>query len=130
MPFQTTAPHRSALRWSRLTGSVDASVDPLCELGETAATRAEQLDDGERESGRGHLARERARDAAFDAAQRAAHVADSRWAITVLLRISDVLDRCGDRHDAVGMQARAPRLMAGDGAVPPDLQQLPGVRDA
>jgi tetratricopeptide (TPR) repeat protein len=119
-----------ALRWSRLTGSVDATVDLLCELSETAATRAEQQDDGERDSGRGHLARERARDAAFEAAQRAAHVADSRWEITVLLRISDVLDRCGDRDDAVGMQARALRLMAGDSAPPPDLQRLPGVRDA
>ena len=119
-----------ALRWSRLTGSVDATVDLLCELSETAATRAEQLDEGARESGRGHLARERARDAAFEAALRAAHVADSRWEITVLLRISDVLDRCGDRDDAVGLQARAMRLMAGDAAAPSDPQHLPGVRDA
>lgn len=119
-----------ALRWSRMTGSVDATVDLLCELGETAATRAEQLDDGERESGRGHLARERARDAAFEAAQRAAHVADSRWEITVLLRVSDVLDRCGDRDDAVGLQARALRLLAGDAAAPADPWRLPGARDA
>jgi tetratricopeptide (TPR) repeat protein len=119
-----------ALRWSRLTGSVDATVDLLCESSETAATRAEQLDDGERRSGRGHLARERAREAAFEAARSAAHVADSRWEITVLLRISDVLDRCGDRDDAVGLQTRALRLMAGEAGAAPDPQHVPGVRDA
>jgi tetratricopeptide (TPR) repeat protein len=119
-----------ALRWSQLTGSVDATVDLLCESSETAATRAERLDDGERDSGRGHLARERAREAAFEAARRAAHVADGRWEITVLLRISDVLDRCGDRADAVGLQARAMRLMAGNSAPLLEPHQLPEVRDA
>ena len=119
-----------ALRWSRLMGSVDATVDLLCELSETAASRAEMDDDGDRNSGRGHLARERARDAAFEAAQRAAQVADSRWEITVLLRISDVLDRCGDRDDAVDLQARAMRLMAGDAGTPTEPQALPALHDA
>lgn len=119
-----------ALRWSRLMGSVDATVDLLCELSETAATRAELDDDGDRQSGRGHLARERARDAAFEAAQCAAQVADSRWEITVLLRISDVLDRCGDRDNAVDLQARAMRLMGFDGGTPSETQPLPLSRDA
>jgi hypothetical protein len=38
-----------ALRWSRMTGSVDATVDLLCELAETAATRTERLDGGDRD---------------------------------------------------------------------------------
>ena len=40
-------------------------------------------------------------------------VADPQWEITVLLRVSDVLDRCGDHDDAVALQSRAMRLMYG-----------------
>ena len=43
----------------------------------------------------------------------AGHVADAQWEVTVLLRISDVLDRCGDHDDAVQLQARAMGLMYG-----------------
>jgi hypothetical protein len=40
-------------------------------------------------------------------------VADTGWEAQVLLRISDVFDRCGDRDDAVQLQTRALRLMSG-----------------
>lgn len=76
------------------------------------------------------MARERARSAAFEALQLAAHVADSRWEITVLLRICDVLDRCGDRDDAIGLQARALRLMAGDPTMPADLPRPAAISEA
>lgn len=108
-----------ALRWSRLTGSVDLTVDLLCTLCETAVGHAEQQDDGDRHSGRGHAARELARAHAFEAAQCAGSVADARWEVSVLLRISDVLDRCGDRHDALALQTRALRLINRDLAPEP-----------
>ena len=47
-----------------------------------------------------------------------ARVADPQWEIKVLLRVSDVLDRCGDHDDAVELQSRAMRLMYGDAATP------------
>ena len=60
----------------------------------------------------------RARDYVAQAAERAGQVADSRWEIQVLLRISDVLDRCGDRSEAVLLQTRAMRLMAWEDTAP------------
>lgn len=100
-----------ALRWGRSSGSNDLVVDLLCELCETEATQAEILDAGQR--GGGRTARERARDHAFEASVLACRVADPSCEAKVLLRISDVLDRCGDRDDAVQLQTRALRLMSG-----------------
>ena len=40
-------------------------------------------------------------------------MADPSWEVLVLLRVPDVLDRCGDRADAVLLQTRALRLMTG-----------------
>jgi tetratricopeptide (TPR) repeat protein len=116
-----------ALRWARSTGSVDLAVDLLCELCETAA----RLCDGHEanRSGSGHAARERARDHAFEASQLAHQVADPAWEITVLLRISDVLDHFGDRDDAVQLQSRALRLMAGDAASLPDALSMPAAKN-
>ena len=65
------------------------------------------------DSRRSHAALERTRDWAFEATGLAGHVADPQWEIKVLLRISDVLDRCGDHDDAVELQSRAMRLMYG-----------------
>jgi hypothetical protein len=98
----------SALRWSRLTGAADTSVDLLCELVETLAEQAQEQETRRNGSGRG--ARDRARDHIFEAAKLAGHVADPRWEVTVLLRLSDVLDRFGDRDDAVRLQVRALQL--------------------
>ena len=100
-----------ALRWSHAVGSVDARADLLCEWVELLA---EQADAAERlERGSGRPARERARDAIFEASQAAARVADPRWEVTVLLRLSDVLDRFGDRDDATLLQMRALQLTVG-----------------
>jgi hypothetical protein len=54
-------------------------------------------------------------------------VADPDWEIKVLLRVSDVLDRCGDRDDAVQLQTRALRLMAHDATAQIDPRVLPGL---
>lgn len=119
---------KQALVWGRMTGSVDHTVDLLCELCEAAARVAEQHEAAEETPGAGHAARERARDHAFEATHLAGRVADPRWEIKVLLRISDVLDRCGDRDDAVSLQTRALRLMSGDLAASlPDVATLPGM---
>jgi hypothetical protein len=107
-----------ALRWGRVTGSNDLLVDLLCEASETACSLAEHLD--ARRAGQGRPARERARDHAFEVTTLAGHTADTHWEVQVLLRISDVLDRCGDRDDAMLLQTRALRLMSGS------LQHGPG----
>ncbi len=115
-----------ALRWGRMAGSTDLVVDLLCELSETTTALAEDLD--ALSPGSGHAARERARDHAFEASTLASRVADNAWEVQVLLRVSDVLDRCGDRDDAVLLQTRALRLMAGSlAAGPSDAALLPSL---
>ncbi len=101
--------HQS-LRWSYALGGVDLRVELLCELAELSCEAAEAADgeDGERQR---RLARDCARDMAFEAARVAAHAADPHWEIKVLLRASDTLDRCGDHDDAITMQTRAMTLM-------------------
>jgi len=101
-----------ALRWSRLLPGVDAQVDLMSELAEVscAAAEAEQAaSEDDRHAGR--AARERARDHAFEAAALAGQTTDAHWEVKVLLRVSDVLDRCGDHDDAASMQNRAITLM-------------------
>lgn len=109
---------QQALRWTAATGSTDHRVDVLCERSECAVQAAEWYRAAE-DSAAARAARQRARDAAFQASRLAAHVADPTWEATVLLRISDVLDRCGDRHDAVMLQTRALRLMSGQATSSP-----------
>ena len=113
-----------ALRWARATHSTDHTVDLLCELCEAAEDVAQAQD--AQAPGSGHQARERARDHAFEASTLAGRVADPDWECTVLLRISDVLDRCGDRDDAVQLQARALRLLGGN-ADAADETMVPGL---
>lgn len=98
-----------ALGWARALGAPDQAVEILCLLAETACAAAElQPHDGSQQR---HAALERARDHAFEAVEMASHVADAQWELKVLLRLSDVLDRCGDHDDAVQLQSRAMRLM-------------------
>ena len=99
-----------ALRWSYAMGGVDQRVALLCELAELSCEAADAAagEDGERQRG---LALDCARDMAFEGARVAAHAADPHWEIKVLLRASDVLDRCGDHDDAITMQTRAMTLM-------------------
>jgi tetratricopeptide (TPR) repeat protein len=118
--------YEAALRWARSAGSTDQVVDLLCALCETAVDLAGEQEGQRRGSGR--AARERARDHAFEATTLAGKVADPGWEATVLLRISDVLDRCGDHDDAAQLQVRALRLMSGSlhtGA--PDHSLLPSL---
>jgi tetratricopeptide (TPR) repeat protein len=100
-----------ALRWCRLSGSTDAVVDLTCELSEAAVALAQQQE--RLEPGSGYAALDRARDCAFEVATLAGRVADPGWEAQVLLRASDVLNRCGDRDDAAQLQTRALRLMSG-----------------
>ncbi len=62
-------------------------------------------------TGSGRPARNTARQHIFKASMLAAHLADSAWEAKVLLHLSDVLDRFGDRADAVNLQNRALQLM-------------------
>ena len=114
-----------ALRWGRVVGSVDHTVDLLCAASEAAASLAETR--AQARTGAGHQARERARGHAFEASTLAGRVADARWEATVLMRISDVLNRCGDNGDAVLLQTRALRLMSGSLVGVPDPAQLPSL---
>lgn len=100
-----------ALRWCRLTGCTDAVVDLSCELSEAAVAVAQQQERAL--PGSSHAALERARDYAFEVSTLAGRVADPGWEAQVLLRASDVLNRCGDRDDAAQLQTRALRLLSG-----------------
>lgn len=97
-----------ALRWARAGGSTDLIVDLLCELCEVcAALSATAGHDA------GHAAGERLREHAFEASTLANRVADGAWEARVLLRVGAVLERCGERDDAVLLQTRAHRLLSG-----------------
>ena len=99
-----------ALRWAALMGGVDLRADLFCALAEVA-TNAADLADTQDEPARSRAARDRARDHAFEAARLAGLVTDPNRELRVLLRASEVLDRCGDRDDALRLQQRALVLM-------------------
>jgi hypothetical protein len=100
-----------ALRWARVSGGSDQCVDLLCDTVECLAQASDQLE--QQQPGSGRPQRDRARDRVFEATRLAARVADARWEVTVLLRLSDVLDRFGDRDDATVLQVRALQLTVG-----------------
>ena len=103
--WQTSEAHlEQALRWSALLGSADARVDLLCETAEIAACSVEQATTDTQVR---RAARRRAFGHASEAARLSAQVADASWEIKVLLRASDVLDRCGETAEASELQARA-----------------------
>jgi hypothetical protein len=116
----------AALRWARSSGATDEVVDLLCELCETTVQLSQAQEALGR--GRGRAARERTRDRAFEATTLTGRVSDPGWEATALLRVSDLLDRCGDHNDAALLQTRALRLMSGSlstGA--PDHHLLPSL---
>lgn len=96
---------RQALRWARTSRSTSLLVDVLCELADTACRLADDLQRADDASAR--AARERARDEAFEAASLAHRVHERAWAAQALLKVSDVLNRCGDHDDAAVLQGRA-----------------------
>jgi hypothetical protein len=102
-----------ALRWAMTLGAADASVDLVCELAELAVRRADSMAGHDAAAVR--AAREQARDRCFEAAGLASRSADPHWEVHVLLRVSDVLDRCGDHDDAISLQCRALHLLVSDG---------------
>ena len=109
-----------ALRWAVQMGGQDLAADLHCAWAEVA-TNAADLAEAQGEQARGRAARDRARDQAFEAARLAGLATDPNWEIRVLLRASDVLDRCGDHDDSVLLQQRALVLMGmGQADLPAD----------
>ena len=100
-----------ALRWAVVMGSADNCADLHCALAEVATLAAELAVAHNELPAAVHHWQDRARDHAFEAAGLAAHVTDPHWEVKLLLRASDVLDRCGDHDDAVLLQQRALVLM-------------------
>jgi hypothetical protein len=109
-PACAQAHFEAAWRWSRVAAAHDHTVDLLCALAEADVDLADMLD--AEHPDRGQAARERARDRVFEAVELAPRVSDAHWERCVLLRLSDVLARCGDHADAVWLQGRAFGLVA------------------
>jgi tetratricopeptide (TPR) repeat protein len=109
---------QQALRFSALLAAVDTSVDLLCELADAcidgSSASGEESDDPQQ----ARCSRDMARDRLYEATRLAARSADPQWEVTVLLRVSDLLDRMGDHEDAVAIQRRALDLI-NRGAVQP-----------
>lgn len=88
----------------------DQRVELLCEritlLADIAQAQNAQA------QGQGRALQEEARDLIFQAAALATGVADATWEVTVLLQLSDMLNRLGDHEDAAELQSRALQRMA------------------
>ena len=98
-----------ALRWSGALGGLDTTADLTCELAETTCLLAE-LNEA-RQAGSGQAERELALDHAFDAMRLVSRVSDPGWESRLLLRLADVLDRCGAHSDAARLQGMAVQRM-------------------
>jgi hypothetical protein len=101
---------RRACSWAGLLGAADSRLDLMCELAETLLESSAMDDDGDSQHAR--RLREQTRDHCFEVSRLCGHCADPQWEVTVLLRVSDVLDRCGDHDDAIALQCRALQLIA------------------
>ena len=116
-----------ALHWAGVMGATDTSTDLHCALAEVATNVADLA--GAQGASKASLrqARSQSRHHALEAARLAGHTTDPHWEVKVLLRASDVLDRCGSHGDAVQLQYRAMALIglhnpaAQAGTVPPGL---------
>lgn len=116
---------QQARRWAAQVPGHDAVIDLECELAEVACACAEAaLAAGE---DRAHMrnARERALNHAFEAATLAAQASDGQWEVKVLLRVSEVLDRCGNHDAAATLQNRAISLMG----LNAELAEVPALQD-
>lgn len=108
-----------AMRWALVMGAIDQRADLQCALAEVATSAVEQ---GRAYGASGPSLRkalDHCRDLAFEAARLAALTTDPHWELRVLLRASDVLDRCGDHDDAQQLQQQA-LAMLGQAADAPD----------
>jgi hypothetical protein len=128
----------AAVGWARVCGSTDHLADLLCELADAAVrvALAQELEaaglpqagaaqESAHRHAAGHAARERARDHAFEVSQLTARISDATCEARLLLRASEVLERCGDIADAMQMQLRALNLLGG--VAPRDPAQLSGL---
>ncbi len=102
---------QQALRFALLLSAVDTSVDVLCELAEASVACTEDLDAVDDDPRRQHSTRDQARDHLYEATRLASRSADPQWEVTVLMRVSDQLDRMGDHDDAIAIQRRALELI-------------------
>lgn len=100
---------QQALKWARMLGAVDSSIDLLCELADIAVSRAAKM--APQEARRAHMALELARDHAYEASELARQCADPHWEVNVLMRVSETLNLCGDHDDALALQCRALHLI-------------------
>lgn len=114
-----------ALRWATLLGGTDLRADLQCALAEVATNAADLAQARGDTDPAGRRARDRARDHAFEAARLAGQTTDPHCEVKLLLRASDVLDRCGDHDDAVLMQHRALVLMGLNNPELPTADDLP-----
>jgi hypothetical protein len=104
---------QQAVRFATLLSAVDASVDVLCELAEASVACTEDVEAEDDDPRRQHSARDQARDHLYEATRLAARSADPQWEVTVLMRVSEQLDRMGDHDDAIAIQRRALALISG-----------------
>jgi tetratricopeptide (TPR) repeat protein len=114
-----------ARRWATLLPGRDALIDLECELAEVACARAEAALAAGDERSILRQARGCTRAHALEAAKLAAQASDGQWEVKVLLRVSEVLDRCGDHDDAATLQNRAISLMG----LNAELAEVPALQD-
>jgi tetratricopeptide (TPR) repeat protein len=100
-----------ALRWATVMGSIDLCADLNCALAEVSTSATEQAKAYGASADSLRDARERCRDLALEAARLAPQTADPHYEMRVLLRASDVLDRCGDHEEAIELQQQVLLLM-------------------
>lgn len=104
-----------ALRWAAQLGGCDLVADLHCAWAEVA-TNAGDLADARDDIAGCAEARDRAREHAFEVARLARCATDPNWELRLVLRASDVLERCGDHDEAMQLQQRALQLMGMAGA--------------
>jgi len=109
-PAQAEWHLRQGLRRARTLGQREMGLEVLCEMASAAlavAIRHEHLG----ETHLAHVARERVRDYSFEAVRLLGSTGTNALHAAVLMRLGDLLERCGDADDAQAMHERALRLL-------------------
>lgn len=99
-----------ALRCAAQLGGCDLVADLHCAWAEVA-TNAADLAEAQGDVASRESARDRARDHAVEGARLARRATDPNWELRLVLRASDVMERCGDHDEAIQLQQRALQLM-------------------
>jgi hypothetical protein len=116
---------QQALRWAHAGLGADLQVDilvDLCDLCDLWSQAEDQQPHGE-----GEAVRERLRGYVAQARERAPAMSERGAEARVMLRLSAILNRCGDRDDAAQMQARALRLINGPAVETGNPHVMPGL---